>query len=111
MDDRHLIFSNLLNGVPVPQVARDFHKSEAEVEQVFTHVLRKVKSYCFLRSRQKNPMPVVTASTVAEARAFRLTCLSVLPKLNLDRAPEFRDIHTETITPDNIMTVARNLSA
>ncbi len=109
MDERALIFANLLNGVSVAQVARDFRVSEPEVMNTFSNVLRKVKSYCFLRARQKNAVPLVIASTIEEAKKYRLTCLHVLPKLNLDKAPHYKDIQGEIVTPDNIMAVARNM--
>lgn len=109
MDDRALIFSNLVNGVPIDQVARDFRKSAEEVERVFSFVLRKVKSYCFLRQTRRG-YPAITASTVAEARRYRLTCLEVLPKLNLDKEAQFKDIHNEVVTPDNMAATLRNLN-
>lgn len=105
MDPRALIFSNLLNGVPVAHVARDFGKSENEVLQTFGFVLRKIKSYAFERK-----MPSILASSVAEAKRYRITCLSILPKLNLDKEPKFKQIHNEIITPDNVMSVARNMN-
>lgn len=111
MDNRALIFANLVNGVPPEQVARDFRQSEAEVMQVFAFVLRKIKSYCFMRSRQKNAVRIITASNLKEAKDCRVLCLSVLPKLNLDNPPEYKDIQHEVVTPDNVMAVARNLNA
>lgn len=110
MDSRALIFSNLLNGVPVEQVAKDFQKSKEEIEKIFSFVLRKVKSYCFQRSIQKNALPIITASSLSEAKRQRLTCLSVLPKLNLDKDPMYKDIQSEIVTPDNCMSIARNLN-
>jgi hypothetical protein len=109
VDKRALIFSNLLNGVPDWQVARDFNVSVEEVKQIFSFVLRKVKSYCFLRQTQV-AYPTIIAHTVDEARKFRLTCLAVLPKLNLDKEAQFKDIQTEVVTPDNVLTIARNLN-
>ena len=112
IDDRALIFANLLNGVPVAQVAQAFQKqSEAEVLQIFGFVLRKIKSYCFLRARQANALPLIVADDVKSAQKYRLTCLSVLPKLNLDKSPQYKDIHNEIINPDNVMSVTANLKA
>jgi len=108
-DYRSLIFSNLLNGVPVSQVCRDFQKSESEVMQVFHFVFRKRKSYCFLRSTQKIAMPMVYGYTIEDAKKSRLTCLNVLPKLNLNKEAEFKDIQAEIVTPDNAMQVTRNI--
>jgi hypothetical protein len=109
MDTRALIFSNLVNGVPVHQVCRDFHKTESEVMQVFAFILRKIKSYIFLRQTSV-AYPTITASNLEEAKRLRLTCLTVLPKLKLDKEPQFKDIQTELVTPDNVMTVSRNLN-
>jgi hypothetical protein len=109
MDDRALIFSNLLNGVPLWQVARDFHKTESEVNYTFAFILRKIKSYCFLRQAQR-AYPPIMASTVEEAKKYRLTCFSVLPKLNLEKSAQFKDINNETVTPDNVMAIAKNLN-
>jgi hypothetical protein len=109
MDSRALIFSNLLNGVSIEQVAREFRKSEQEVKQVCAYVLRKVKSYCFLRQTQKGYVPIA-ASTIEQARKYRITCLTVLPKLKLDKEPEFKDIQNETVTQDNAIMIAKNLN-
>jgi hypothetical protein len=40
-DERALVFMNLMNGVPVCQVARDFRKSEPDVMHIFRFILRK----------------------------------------------------------------------
>lgn len=109
MDTRALIFSNLLNGVPLGQVAQAFHKTESEINQIFSFVLRKIKSYCFVRQTQK-AYPTITASTLEDAKKYRLTCLEVLPKLNLDKDSQFKDIQTELVTPDNALSIARNLA-
>ncbi len=109
MDDRALIFSNLLNGVSVEQVAREFKKSLDEVQRDFSYVLRKVKSYCFLRQTQKGYAPI-NASTIEEAKKYRLTCLSVLPNIKLDKEPHFKDIQHEIVTPDNAIMIAKNLN-
>lgn len=109
MDERILIFSNLLNGVSIEQVARDFKKSLDEVQRDFSYVLRKIKSYCFLRQTKKGFAPI-TASTIEEAKKFRLTCFSVLPNIKLDKEPQFKDIQHEIMTPDNAIMIAKNLN-
>jgi hypothetical protein len=108
MNTQALIFANLLNGVPEQQVAETFKISREEVQRTFAFVLRKVKSYCFLRQTQK-AYPTIVAHTVEEAKKYRLTCLAVLPNLKLDKEPQFKDIQTEIVTPDNAMQIARNL--
>lgn len=104
-DNQKIIFSNLINGVPVPQVAQAFHTTENEVMRVFSFVLRKIKNYIFLRQ-----LPMIVASDIESARRYQITCLQVLPKLNLSKEPEYRDIQVEVVGPDNMMTVARNLN-
>ena len=104
MDDRALIFTNLLNGVPLAEVARTFRRGEKDVLDTFGFVLRKVKSYAFERR-----MPPVVAATVDEARRHRLLCLSVVGKLNLDKDPRYARIVTETVTGDNALTIAKDL--
>jgi hypothetical protein len=125
MNNQALIFANLLNGVPEQQVAEVFKISREEVQRSFAFVLRKVKSYIFLRQaphwkhyEKGGPLegapvmayPTITGSTLDEAKKHRLTCLSVLPKLKLDKEPQFKDIQTEIVTPDNAMQIARNLA-
>lgn len=110
MDTRCLIFANLLNGVPVRQVAEAFGlKSEDEAMYIFGLVLRRIKNYCFLRARQRNAYPIIVASTIKEAQAYRLTCLTVLPKIDFEKAPTYKDIHGEVINPDNAMAVGANI--
>lgn len=120
MREEALIFSNLLNGVSPEQVAKDFRKKSVdEVLHIFNFVLRKVKSYCFLRARgyidPNDPnkicksYPIIPATCIKDAQKFRLTCLTVLPLLNLDKAPMYKDIQTETVNPDNAAQVQRNL--
>lgn len=110
MDAKALIFANLLNGVPMGQVCKDFNKSESEVQNIFAFVLRKVKSYCFLRSTTKEAYPIITASTLEEAKAHRITCLNVLPKLNMNKEAQFKDIKTELVTADNFMNLGSKLN-
>lgn len=105
-----MIFANLLNGVPIGQVCKDFNKSESEVQNIFAFVLRKIKSYCFLRSATENAYPIITASTLEEAKKYKLTCLTVLPKLNMNREAQFKDITTQLVTPDNMMSIGSKLN-
>lgn len=104
MSDKALIFRNLINGVPVAQVAQTFQVSEAQALQTFAFVLRKIKSYQFKRHQ-----PLILASNIEEARKYQVTCLSVLAKLNLEKDDAFKDIHSEIMTPDNALSIARNL--
>jgi hypothetical protein len=89
-DDRALIFSNLLNGVPVWQVSRDFHRSESDVMNIFRFILRKIKS-----RRLERMEPPIVGSSIAEIQRQRITVLTILPKLNLDRDPLYKDVFHE----------------
>src|ERR1700761_8648127 len=92
-DERALIFSNLLNGVPVWQVARDFRKSsEQEVMNIFNFILRKIRS-----RRLERMEPPIVGSTIEEVRKQRVVCLTTLPKLNLDKDPRYKNVMHETV--------------
>lgn len=93
LDERVLIFRNLLNGVPAWQVARDFHKqSEQEVMCIFNFILRKIRS-----RRLERMEPPIPGCTVDEVRKSRLLCLSIVPKLNLDKDPKFAKVIYEEL--------------
>ena len=79
-DERVLIYSNLLNGVPVWKVMETFRKSEKEVMDVFRHVSRAVVHYCF-----KRKMPPVFCDGIPVAQKFKRTILPLLTKVNLDK--------------------------
>jgi hypothetical protein len=97
MDERALIFKNLLCGVPVWEVARAFHKNtEGEVMAAFNFVLKKAKSYCFERK-----MPPIFADSVEDAKKHRIVLLTVLPKLNLNKEAKFSKIFNEPFPGDN----------
>jgi hypothetical protein len=89
-DDRALIFTNLLNRVPAWQVARDFHRSEPDVMNIFRFILRKIKSRLLERME-----PPIVGNSIAEIRKYRITVLTILPKLNLDRDPLYKDVFHE----------------
>lgn len=89
-----LIFSNLLNGVAIADVARTYKKgSEAEVGRIFQFVLNKIKSYCFERG-----LPPMLGSGIPEIgknQQKKLRCFEILPMLNLDKDPKFAKILDE----------------
>ncbi len=95
-DSRVLIVNNLLNGVPVWVVARSFHIEAKEVESIFTFAMTKVKDYLFRYCK-----PPIFCETIEEARKDRVNILAVLPKLNLDKEPEYKKIVTEKVTERN----------
>jgi|ERR1017187_5934040 hypothetical protein len=107
-DERALIFRNLLNGVPAWQCARDFHKSEPDVMNIFRFILRKIRS-----RRLERMEPPIVGNTIEEVRKQRIACLTILPKLNLDRDPRYKDVLHEKvdITKDGTVRNADFLQA
>jgi hypothetical protein len=91
-DERALIFTNLMNGIPVWQVARDFRKSEPDVMHIFRFILRKIRS-----RRLERMEPPIVGNTIDEVRRQRISCLTILPKLNLDRDPRYKDVLHENV--------------
>ena len=89
-DERAMIFANLMNGVPVWQVCRDFHKSEPDVMNIFRFILRKIRS-----RRLERMEPPIVGNSISEVRKQRIACLTILPKLNLDRDPLYKDVFHE----------------
>ena len=91
--ERKLIFTNLLNGVPIEQVAQNFHRqTEKEVMEDFRFVVLKIKCYAFQRV-----MPYIPMETVAEARTNKLQLLALVEKLNLDVLPVYSSIYTQPV--------------
>ena len=87
-EERKLIFINLLNNVPVENVAQAFHRdSVAAVMDDFKFVALKIKSYMFARA-----MPFIPLDTVAEAMQNKFQVLDILAKVNLDVLPEFTKV-------------------
>jgi hypothetical protein len=99
-DERALIFTNLLNGVPVWQVARDFHRSEPDVMHIFRFIVRKIRS-----RRLERMEPPIVGNTIDEVRRQRIACLTILPKLNLDKDPRYKDVFHETVDIKNDGTI------
>jgi len=91
-DERALIFSNLLNGQEPWKVAEQFHKSLPDVMNIFNFVLRKIRS-----RRLERMEPPITGSSIEEIRKQRIACLTILPKLNLDKDPRFKDVRHEAV--------------
>jgi hypothetical protein len=91
-DERALIFTNLLNGVPVWQVARDYHRTNDEVMDVFNFVMRKIRSWCI--ERMERP---ILGTTIEEIQKSRRRCLAALPLLNLDKDPRYGKVLHEPV--------------
>src|SRR5579872_5853069 len=92
LDSRALIFTNLMNGVPVWQVCRDFRRTEPDVMNIFRFILRKIRS-----RRLERMEPPIVGNTIDEVRKQRIACLTILPKLNLDRDPRYKDVLHEAV--------------
>ena len=88
-DARRLIFCNLLNGNTAEQVARAYHKTPDEINEIFRFVVRKIKSYCHERY-----YPHIPCDTLAEARHNHLALRHILERVNLDTKPHFIKIIT-----------------
>jgi len=99
-DERALIFTNLMNGVPVWQVARDFRRSEPDVMNIFRFILRKIRS-----RRLERMEPPIIGNTIDEVRRHRIACLMILPKLNLDKDPRYRNVMHEAVEVKNDGTI------
>lgn len=91
--ERELIFINLVNGVPIADVAKAFHKeTENQVMEDFRFVALKIKNYMFARA-----MPFISLDTVAEAMQNKLQAFELLNKVNLDVLPQFQKITANKI--------------
>lgn len=88
MDERRLIFSNLLNKVPMENVAKAFNKTEADIKMDFAFIAQKIKNYCF-----KNNVPAIFCDTLEDARKNRHAIYPILNIINLDIQPEFKVRH------------------
>ncbi len=99
-DERVLIYSNLLNNVPVFRVMEVFRKSEKEVMDIFRSVSRTLTEYCFERK-----LPPVPCEAITVAQRSKRILLPLLVKVNLDKQPAFSRIRNEKINPGNAMGV------
>ncbi len=90
MDERRLIFSNLLNGVPLTDVCKAFNKTEADVRAEFSYITQKIKNYCFLKG-----CPAIYCDTIEDARKNRYAIFPILRVVNLDKAPQFKIKHEQ----------------
>jgi len=95
-DERALIFQNLMNGVPDWQVAKEFHKTVPEVMNIFWYIVRKIRS-----RRLERMEPPIVGTSIADIRRQRIVCLTILPKLNLDRDPRYKDVLHESVDIKN----------
>lgn len=75
-EDRRLIFVNVANGVPIPQVMSVFRRSQKEVDDEVRFVARKI---CEYRFRAK--LPPLACSTLTEISWNRLALLETVSKL------------------------------
>ena len=96
-DEKILIVTNLLNGVPLWLIKQHYRMSDKEVTDLFSFVMRKVKNYLF-----KFSLLPVFCDTVEEAQKYKRTIFKVLPELNLEKAPVFRDIIQERVESDYV---------
>jgi hypothetical protein len=91
-DERALIFQNLLNDVPVWQVAHAYHRSQDEVMNIFNFIMRKIRSRVL--ERMERP---IFGTTIEEIQKSKRRCLAMLPFLNLDKEPRYANVLHEHI--------------
>lgn len=85
MEERKIIFSNLLNGVPLGNVCKAFNKSESEIQADFKYIMQKVKNYCFL-----NGVPTIVGDSVEECRKQRHSIFPILKMVDLNKSPIYK---------------------
>jgi len=91
-ETKKLMFTNLLNGVSVERLAIDFERSPSEIHGYFRAVTLKIRSYCFIRN-----MPFIPCESIALARQNRLALLTLLDKVNLNKAADYSRITTREV--------------
>lgn len=92
---RQLVFTNLLNGLPVHVVMESFRLSEADVMADFHFVIAKIRSYRFERS-----IPLTPIGSIDQARAERVALLDTMRKCNLDKLPRYSRIVDLPLDPN-----------
>ena len=90
MNERKIIFSNLLNKVPVQNIALAFNKTENEILLDFKYIIQKIKNYCFL-----NSVPPIFCDTLPEAQKNKYSIFPILDKLDLEKAPIYKITYKE----------------
>jgi hypothetical protein len=101
MDDRKLIYMNILNGVQISTLSRVFHVPDADIKRDFDFITQKIKLYCY-----KNAMPPIKCDTLESAQQNRLDILPILDVINLEIQPDLK-IVTEHLTPEFTERFAR----
>jgi len=87
MNDNKILFINIVNGVSLCKLEKNFSLSENEIYEIFMQIIKKIKSYAMLRA-----IPDVVGlhlEDVEIARKHRFLLLEILPKLNLEILPKF----------------------
>lgn len=85
MDERRLVFLNLINSVPLKNVAESFNKTELEIKASFDYIIQKIKNYCFIKD-----VPAICCNTIAQAKAIRHSIYPILDKVDLDKEPIYK---------------------
>lgn len=88
MNDRLLMFTNLLNKVPLEDVAKAFNTTEAAILVDFKYIMQKVNNYCFLRG-----VPAIRCETIFDAQRERLNIFPILKVIDLDKPPIYKIRH------------------
>ena len=101
---RKLVFTNLLNGVPMAAIKEAFHLSEAEVMADFHFAIAKVRSYRFERA-----LPVIDCDTLSKAQANREMLLHNITRLNLGVQPVYSRVGTLPLEQSGGMSQAEQM--
>jgi len=75
-EDRKLIFENLANGVPLPEICTTFRRSETEIWRETAFVAKKITEYRFRRY-----MPPLACGDLVDIRRNRKALLETLAHL------------------------------
>lgn len=96
-DRRRLVFCNLLNGVPIPEIMTALKMSEKEVMDDFRYGAQKVRSYIFERGMMLVPM-----ETIQEAQRSQAYLAHVASRVNFGKDPRFNKIEVLPYTADSV---------
>lgn len=84
-DERRIIFSNILNKVPLENIGKAFNKAESDLISDFAYITQKIKNYCF-----NNNIPPIFCDTIEEAQKNRHRIFEILPFVDLNKSPKFK---------------------
>lgn len=96
-ETKKLIFSNILNNVPISSICKNFQKTDREIEMIFNFIVARIKSFWFeqrTKDNVKKLMPYVPCDNYADARDNRILLMQILNKIDLSEL-KFKVYHAE----------------